>query len=60
MKEEINKGFQLLGLTEENYPEYSDPDSFAMNFKICSLLEDSDITTSNSSIVSGSAENNCK
>lgn len=48
MDEEIVNGFLFLGISSENYPEYSDPDSFATNFKVCSLLKDSDITTSGS------------
>lgn len=52
MNEEIVKGFQLLGLSEKDYPVYSDPESFAITFKICSLLEDSDVSTSNSTVIS--------
>ena len=51
MSEEITKGFQLLGISEEDYPAYSDPESFATTFKVCSLLEYSEITTSNSTVV---------
>lgn len=51
MNAEIAKGFLLLGLSEDDYPEYSDQESFANTFKICSLFEDSDVTTSSSTIV---------
>lgn len=51
MDEEIVDGFLFLGITSENYPEYLDPDSFATNFKVCSLLRDSDITTSGSTTI---------
>ena len=46
--EEIVEGFRFLGIEESSYPKYSDPDSFASNFKICSLYDDSDVTTSDS------------
>lgn len=51
MNEKITKGFQLLGISKEDYPAYSDPDSFATTFNVCSLLEDSEVTTSNSTVI---------
>ena len=57
MNEEIIKGFQLLGISKENYPAYTDPESFATTFKVCSLLEDSEVTTNNSTVVNSPVNN---
>lgn len=48
MEDRIVQAFELLGIQENQYPEYKDPNSFASEFKICSLYEDLDITTTNS------------
>ena len=51
MNKEIVKDFQLLEILEEDYPIYSDPETFAANFKVCSLVEDTDVMTSNSTAI---------
>ena len=38
----IKKGFEMLGITEEQYPDYSDPTSFAEGFQICSLFSENE------------------
>lgn len=48
MEDKIIELFKLLEIKEKDYPEYSDPISFANGFKMCSLYENSDISTSNS------------
>jgi len=48
MEDKIIELFKLLEIKEKDYPEYSDPISFANGFKLCSLYENSDISTSNS------------
>lgn len=38
--ERLRDGFKLLGIEPEQYPEYSDPTSFATNFEICTAYKD--------------------
>lgn len=47
----IKQGFKQLGINESMYPEYKDAASFASGFKKCSILKDSNITYSSSSII---------
>ena len=44
--EEIKKVFELLDIEEDQYPEYTDPESFAADFKKCSILKSHDIIES--------------
>ena len=51
MNDSIVDAFKLLGIHEDDYPEYADAESFASNFKPCSVFEESDVSTSNSTII---------
>ena len=48
-EQEIKNGFEQLEVSEEAYPEYTDPESFVKQFKICSVLKSVPIIQSNSS-----------
>lgn len=43
---EIKDGFALLMISEENYPEYKDPYTFADGFRICSLYSENEFVSS--------------
>ena len=51
MNETIVSGFELLGIKEEDYPNYTDPVSFADRFEKCSILNDVEIITTSESVV---------
>ena len=50
-EDEILDYFHKLEIFEDSFPDYNDPYSFASKFKKCSLWEDTDITTSEDSIL---------
>mgnify|MGYP001246017964 CR=1 FL=1 len=52
----IKELFEELSIPEDDYPDYSDPTSFAKNFKRCSILEDHFIMESSSSYLSGATK----
>lgn len=45
---EIEEQFAKLGISQENYPQYTDPVSFGYQFKKCSVLREVPIYTSDS------------
>ena len=47
---EIQDGFALLMISEENYPEYRDPYSFADGFEICSLYSENEFISSDTAV----------
>ena len=49
-KDTIVRGFDLLGIHPEDYPEYSDPNSFAERFKICSAYTENDVSSSGKAV----------
>jgi len=48
----IKKMFEKFGIYPTQYPKYENPNDFALTFKKCSVLKNSPITYSNSTISS--------
>jgi len=43
--DEIADGFKILGIHEDSYPPYSDPNILASSFSICTLYENVALTS---------------
>ncbi|MHC4122902.1 MAG: hypothetical protein ACYSSI_04950 [Planctomycetota bacterium] len=50
-EEEIKEIFEDLDITEDQYPEYIDPDTFADTFEKCSVLKSHSIIESASTTI---------
>ena len=48
--ESIKNDFSLLGIREQDYPPYQDPETFARNIKRCTLRQTVEVVTSANTI----------
>jgi hypothetical protein len=45
---EIERDFKRMGITENNYPTYTNPNAYAEGFRQCSLLKEGSVSYASS------------